>query len=634
MQLSTLKISNLLSFPYVENLTEMEGVKFHNSEEGVINIIIWPNGSGKSNLLDIVHAMWKYGITINYELITSRMWSQDENTTTPFTIELCHTNTAPLWWFLSKHRGSEHLPAHVYFSLLMTQHDMDNLCFVNKYAETINTIIKKHSSLDIQFHTVDKTQLVLYNKIPLYFTIDTTNGDIILRRHNIDPVMTLIYDYLQHFELIQLCMQIYNNQCATSWEKQWYPLHNTFAIITSHSRTGQSNNGEIPKPIRLFLKKYHGLVPTDNESDPSLLKKFFLDSVNNTLRHYIGLHLNYTDTNSITFEDTEWYKLNYDELSSGEQSFVSIILFIYSHDLHNGLMIIDEPEIHLHPQSQELFIELLEDMKRRQKMQFVIATHAPSMINEHNINHVFRCHKEHHASTIVSPHNHIGEDDATLLQMLKFDHIAKIFFVDTIILVEGETDMYFFSHYLNYLKGKSQRSKLITNYEIVTIGGKWWFKRRKHFLTRFGINTHYIGDRDNIIEYGIVPSINKHLIGHHKHHHSHSSSPHSAATIQPIHHGGSKYEATIAQMKQFQANKYQEITNGIRKLYADNVYLLMEGDLEAYLWLPAKGLDDTVEFCQHHFLPWLEDHHYDAKRRELDDIAKKIFDRSYSHFWQ
>ena len=135
-------------------------------------------------------------------------------------------------------------------------------------------------------------------------------------------------------------------------------------------------------------------------------------------------------------------------------------------------MIIDEPEIHLHPQSQELLIELLEDMKNRQKMQFIIATHAPSMINEHNINNVFRCSKEKNNSTIISPSNTISEDDATLLQMLKFDHIAKIFFVNTIILVEGETDMYFFSHYLNYLKTQEHRNNSIKNYEIITIGGK------------------------------------------------------------------------------------------------------------------------------------------------------------------
>jgi predicted ATP-dependent endonuclease of OLD family len=56
--------------------------------------------------------------------------------------------------------------------------------------------------------------------------------------------------------------------------------------------------------------------------------------------------------------------------------------------------------------------------------------------------------------------------------MLKFDHIAKIFFVDIIILVEGETDMYFFSHYIEYLKTLPERSNRIHNYEIITISGK------------------------------------------------------------------------------------------------------------------------------------------------------------------
>ena len=40
MQLATVKISNLLSFPYVENLTAIDAVKFHNIESGVINILI------------------------------------------------------------------------------------------------------------------------------------------------------------------------------------------------------------------------------------------------------------------------------------------------------------------------------------------------------------------------------------------------------------------------------------------------------------------------------------------------------------------------------------------------------------------------------------------------------------------
>lgn len=80
-------------------------------------------------------------------------------------------------------------------------------------------------------------------------------------------------------------------------------------------------------------------------------------------------------------------------------------------------------------------------------------------------------------------------------------------------------------------------------------------------------------------------------------------------------------------MKEFQSGKYHDIVEGIQKLYADHVYLLKEGDLEAYLGLSAKGLDDTVHFCQYNFEPWLHNSVYDHKRQELDHIMEMIFKR-------
>ena len=610
MQLSTVKISNLLSFPYIENLTNTEGVKFHNSEKGIINIMIWPNWSGKSNLLDIIHSLWKYGITTNYEI------TQQQGK--PMIVE--HNTTQHT---LTKHRWTEDKHAHIYISLLLNQHDIDNLGFVNKYSTTLNTILEQYSDISFRFKTIDSSHLAEQHKIPLYFTINSTDHDIVLHRNKLTPVVEIIYDYLQQFELIQHCMSIYNSHHKQTQERSRYPLHNTFAIINAHDRTGMTNQQHqtiddsithqeqypTSKPIRLFLKKYHSLTHMSDLSEQSLLPSFFLESLNTTLQQYVWLTLHIVKTGEITFSDRMWYMMWYDELSSGEQSFVSIILLIYSHDLHNGLLIIDEPELHLHPQSQELFIELLEDMKNRQNIQCIIATHAPSMINEHNINHVFRCSKKEHASTISCPENHIWEDDATLLQMLKFDNIAKIFFVDTIILVEGETDMYFVSFYLNYLKTQTEWQQRLVNYEIVTIGWKWWFKRWKRFLNKFGISSHYIGDRDNIVEYGIVNSIKK------PKHHIHRSS----------FQRGSKYAALVWTMKQENNKEYTMILQWIQKLYKDHVYILSEGDLEAYLWLPAKGLDDTVHFCQHNFFAWLQDHHYDSKRKELNTIIDMIF---------
>jgi len=120
-------------------------------------------------------------------------------------------------------------------------------------------------------------------------------------------------------------------------------------------------------------------------------------------------------------------------------------------------MIIDEPELHLHPQMQKKFIDMIDAMSDKWKMQFIVATHSPVMINEKNISHVYKCSKKNSGTVIHNPPSKLfGSDEANLIHMLKFGNVAKIFFVDTIIMVEGETDAYFFDYYLQHLKANAQ----------------------------------------------------------------------------------------------------------------------------------------------------------------------------------
>jgi predicted ATP-binding protein involved in virulence len=69
-------------------------------------------------------------------------------------------------------------------------------------------------------------------------------------------------------------------------------------------------------------------------------------------------------------------------LSSGEKQL--IILFghvIFSSDI-NGIFIIDEPELSLHLSWQEKFVKAL--LEANPSTQFILATHAPAIINETN----------------------------------------------------------------------------------------------------------------------------------------------------------------------------------------------------------------------------------------------------------
>lgn len=135
-------------------------------------------------------------------------------------------------------------------------------------------------------------------------------------------------------------------------------------------------------------------------------------------------------------------------------------------------MVIDEPELHLHPQTQKKIIELLTYLEKEMAMQFIIATHAPLMVTPQTVHHVLRCTKRNDHTHVINPHYMISNDEANLVHMLQYENTAKIFFVDKIIMVEGETDLYFFSFYCDFLSQQEERRGRIDNYEIIDIGGK------------------------------------------------------------------------------------------------------------------------------------------------------------------
>ena len=71
------------------------------------------------------------------------------------------------------------------------------------------------------------------------------------------------------------------------------------------------------------------------------------------------------------------------ELSSGEKQL--IVLFsqlAFAQDSKKDVFIIDEPELSLHLTWQEKFVDALQEVCP--EMQFILATHAPAIINEKN----------------------------------------------------------------------------------------------------------------------------------------------------------------------------------------------------------------------------------------------------------
>ena len=149
------------------------------------------------------------------------------------------------------------------------------------------------------------------------------------------------------------------------------------------------------------------------------------------------LHIEYAnDLLTFTLVDQFGQYITFAELSDGEQSLLSMIFTMYGYDLGHGMIIVDEPEIHFHPQMQRSFSRMIEKINQNIGTQFILSTYSPLFINESNIGNVYRFSKINGETKIKNPFFTLSADEATLVHLLKFENLSKIFFVNNIIMVE------------------------------------------------------------------------------------------------------------------------------------------------------------------------------------------------------
>ena len=225
----------------------------------------------------------------------------------------------------------------------------------------------------------------------------------------------------------------------------------------------------------------------DNVSEYLSQTKLY-KSINDLLKKTIGLQLSHTTLKITQLALEFFFKKNNDpysieSLSAGQKGIIHLIFSLYGYDMEHGLMIIDEPELHLHPQLQKQYLKILEQESKERDIQFIMATHSPAFVSERTINNVKRFYFDEPEQTSKAITPTITNNDKFLVKILNYTNSAKIFFVNKVILVEGESDEYFFNFYLNWFKENNFDSSInIDDYEILNIGGKGAYDNWKKFL--------------------------------------------------------------------------------------------------------------------------------------------------------
>lgn len=650
MKLSNVVISNLAVFPYIQDLHSAPGVSFPTSEKFNISIFIWPNGSGKSIFLEIIQQIHKTVLFLPYMCDLSRFANLSESASQ----DVIRLKKIPIH-NLYENKKWEGKPSEVVLNYLLNADDRNNLQFVYDHQEELNVLIAKYSSETIRFNYKNIWQYIpSYEQIICKIKIDTTTNQASLIDDNTEDIEKFIFDFLIYFNLLQHCISIHNLLYPEK-ENHWHALHATIAFIGAYRdllhfddtyTIWEDSQGRfvsfvenlddenikmsqdhlnwllyMKKRVVQHLQKNHPYATTQAEIENALeeleLFKSFQDFCVKYLqrRPIVKALVDQKWTYQFLFVDEQWKESFLNMLSAWEKSIMWIILAVYGFNLQDGLLIVEEPELHLHPQLQTKIRDFLEEIAERFGLQCIMTTHSALMINENNIKHVYRFTRSNNVTQIITPGKYYNEEAGKLMQILKFTNTAKLFFVKKIIMVEGETDEYAFGYYLHYLaKTSSHREKILQDYEIVNINGKWWYTRRKKFLRAFGIRSYFIGDWDNVQEVSWQ-----------------QLDMHRFATLATRHSRNGylskteKYQAIIAYLKKFEPFKWDSIKHMIGDLYKKDVFVLQQWDIETYLGMQEKWLEETVAFFHDNFQTWLQDPRYNEKRAELESIFTMIF---------
>lgn len=138
------------------------------------------------------------------------------------------------------------------------------------------------------------------------------------------------------------------------------------------------------------------------------------------------------------------------------------------------LVLVDEPEVSLHPQAQRALMRALTSLDG----QLIIATHSANLLDRADPRRVARLSRAGASVTVARPHA-LSDDDARRLARFTSPQTAEAFFARAVILVEGLSDQLA----LEALAERRGRNLDGEGISIVPVGG---VKTMRAYLHLFG----------------------------------------------------------------------------------------------------------------------------------------------------
>ncbi|MDD5489223.1 MAG: AAA family ATPase [Candidatus Moranbacteria bacterium] len=494
-----------------------------------INIFVGPNAGGKSNLFEIIHAL------ISWILFQEEIQIQFKNQSPGgsvisnklFTVQR-QDYGSKYTSILEKFRGREQEGQRIKIVISVLDQDIKNLQDIINNRDNLDEFIEKEIDHDNPGQKFDYNalKLLIYSKndfsslINKSFSIEYSEGRATIKPDNnftADDleIFKTFKEIIKNYKVLESYVKLYNLEKdeKIDFNSNFLyipPLRATSSItydepVVSLAQRGldsmqlsqknvtqeyTSSSDYDRAKIKLFNNHLYGKENL-NEYFKELMKKFLDLDIDIKFK---GKHQNNYQL-EISRPDNKNIKL-----SSGEKEIFNFICSIFSYDIKNGIILFDEPELHLHPQMQKRLLRIIEEISEENKIQFFIVTHSPSFVNKDSIENVFRIYRNEKSggSRTYYPCKKLEANDKDLVQIVNSLNNERIFFSDKVILVEGVVDQIIYGKILEIIKKEKENNEII---EILDVGGKNSFKRFSDFISSWKIKTYIVGDLDSLTEF-------------------------------------------------------------------------------------------------------------------------------------
>ncbi len=477
--------------------------------DGNISIVIGPNGGGKTNLLDATVIMLRRYLFASMYAVHSPTPEQQNR------YQFIH-NDALNNMVLERHSDGKDRNQIVEVEIEVTSKDIGNM---RSIKTDVGRLIKLASNKYINLDQLAFANNWKLDKIDVgqRFVYRIINGS--LQQPNPESACGSFLQYLQIFEIDGMLREEFDlaplatpliylpvNRAALGFQSNVeLAAYNEFEIkrqsdaASSRSTTSVVNLalGRLAQRYRLLLEKDNGTAFQEFRGDTNLQEltnllselgyEWLLESVN-PLKNQYDIRLRKQGSSFLV-----------NAASSGERELLTYLFAIFALNVRDALIIVDEPELHLHPKWQKTLLQLFIKLAQSTGNQFLLATHASTFVSPESIQYVSRVYSQHQKSHIRRLNPTVLPEAKNLLNIVNSQNNERLFFADEVILVEGLSDRIFFEAVLDHF-GRSSSSKSIL--EVISVGGKGFFEAYAKILKACAIEYSIVADLDYVEEVG------------------------------------------------------------------------------------------------------------------------------------